>query len=173
MQVFSFLSLLVAQVMGFCSGTEYCVYAKSDAAGATVFTVHASASGYASFGLGTRMRDSYIIVGWPVANGYAVSERTGSGHSLPSYVKDATQVALAVPAPSWAKIAFSVSVKDSDSGATPGRSNNFIWGSSNTKPNSQSASGSFRQHSTYDSFSAVIEGGTKPSSTSRQYIHSH
>ncbi|KAI8927894.1 hypothetical protein BC831DRAFT_151828 [Entophlyctis helioformis] len=100
----------------YCTGSgndQFCVFGAPDASGSNVvLTVHSAATGWVALGLGTSMSGSTMWVGWTNStNGVTFSTRESTGYRTPavSPSTSTTLVPLAVPAPAWARIAFSFS----------------------------------------------------------------
>ncbi|KAJ3346152.1 hypothetical protein HDU91_007126, partial [Kappamyces sp. JEL0680] len=94
-----------------CISGVYCVFSQPDGNGNVYITLHGSEEGWVALGTGSTMAGSAMIVGWKNSSGgYTVSDRLSSTEAMPS---PSTQLAsqlvpLQVPAPSWARLAFSV-----------------------------------------------------------------
>ena len=96
-------------VNGFCMGQNFCVYGQAQDQEIT-FTLHAAALGWASFGIGKVMDQSCMYLGWKNSTGgYTVASTRGVGHGQPKLapVQDLEVVPTTIPAPKWAKLAFS------------------------------------------------------------------
>ncbi|KAJ3367358.1 hypothetical protein HDU91_001503 [Kappamyces sp. JEL0680] len=140
------------------TGIQYCLYGTSDPAvpGNVLITVHAESQGWAAIGTGDRMKGSSIITGWKNSTGgYVVSDRTATAHALPAYASSQVSqlVSLAVPAPSWASIAFTVS---RPAGTLITSKTSYIFAYSDTAAKTPDvASSSFTEHDDYDKLGAV------------------
>jgi hypothetical protein len=102
-------------IHSFCEkGQTFCFYGKPEASGShIVFTIHSAAEGWAGFGIGNSMLNADMYVGWQNSTrGYTVSRRNPAGYHTPTYnsvdTKGLLVVPLAVPAPAWSKLSFSV-----------------------------------------------------------------
>jgi hypothetical protein len=108
----------------FCEQSQtFCLHSQPDQKASTiVFTIHSAAQGWAGFGIGASMANADMYVGWRNSTGgYVISRRSPQGYSTPS-VNPQSQglsvVPLSVPAPPWARLAFSFK-KPLDSSITP------------------------------------------------------
>ncbi|KAJ3259688.1 hypothetical protein HK103_001949 [Boothiomyces macroporosus] len=151
------LSAIAAVVSAdsFCDGQRFCVYGTGTSSSVTI-TVHAAASGWAGVGIGTEMTNSQLFVGWQNSTkGYTLISAKAPSQVQPTVDSPLklTQVPLAVPAPSWAKLAYSFST--SVSGIS--QSTNIIWAYSNSPPSSNidSPKAQFAQHQATGTTSGV------------------
>ena len=98
----------------FCEkGQTFCFYGQPDSTGKYItFTIHSAADGWAGFGIGSSMLNADMYVGWMNSTrGYTVSRRSPAGYHTPTMnadLKELMVVPLAVPAPAWSKLSFSV-----------------------------------------------------------------
>lgn len=109
---------------------SFCIYGGPSSDGKTVITVHSSAKGWFGFGVGKSMTSATMFVTWKnTTNGYSVLEGGSKAYSMPTpYTHQFGKVIpLQVKAPSWATMAYSISIP-----AVP--SNDFIMASSDDKP---------------------------------------
>ena len=117
--------------MSACQENIYCIHGTPE--GKTItFTIHSAATGWTAFGIGENMKKATVVMGWKNSTGgYTLSTRTSSGHFAPSVSEqqDSIQVPLAVPAPSWATMAFSFQ-RPLDGIAS---STNYIWAQANSQ----------------------------------------
>jgi hypothetical protein len=121
--------------------------------GNVLLTLHSQATGWAAFGIGKDMYGSSIIVGWKNSTGgIVVSDRSSTGHRLPAYSASQTSklVALAVPAPSWATLSFSVTRPFKTKEVEIASSSKYIYAYSNSGPDKVDiASSSFSRHADF------------------------
>ncbi|KAJ3321365.1 hypothetical protein HDV06_004350 [Boothiomyces sp. JEL0866] len=151
------LSALVAAVSAasYCDGQKFCVYGTGTSSSVTI-TVHAAANGWAGVGIGDGMTSAQLFVGWQNSTkGYTLISGTSKSTVQPTVDSPLklTQVPLAVPAPSWANLAYSFTT--SVSGIS--QSTNIIWAYSNSPPSSNidSTKAQFAQHQATGSTTGV------------------
>jgi hypothetical protein len=116
------------------------------------------------------MNGAFIYVGFKNGNQDAVYSYIGRGRVLPSIAPNqvARVVPLAVPAPSWAKTAFSFTVPHSTTqNGVMTASSSYIWATGNGVTNPGSSSASYRVHSDKGVFSNVDFVSGKPSSANK------
>jgi hypothetical protein len=127
--------------------------------GNVLITLHSESAGWAAFGIGAEMAGSSIIVGWKNSKGdIVVSDRYATGYRLPVYSASQTSklVALAVPAPSWATLAFSVTRPFKTAEVEIAKSSEYIYAYSDSGPDKVDiASSAFSSHDDYAQLGAV------------------
>jgi hypothetical protein len=130
--------------------------------------------------LGTGMAGADYYVGWKNSSGgFTLSRRTATGEKMPTY-SPSSQIAkivpLAVPAPSWANLAFSFS-RPIAADNTVAPTSPFIYGMGNEAPSSlDSPDSSFALHSERGQLPIVNflsdKGGSATGSASNAIISS-
>ncbi|KAJ3319959.1 hypothetical protein HDV06_005777 [Boothiomyces sp. JEL0866] len=148
-----------------CIPNQYCLYGEPDGNGNTLVTVHSSANGWAGIGIGNSMQNAKMIVGWLNSAGQVIiSDRASRGEVMPAVSTSiSTLISLQHPAPSWANIAFTLSMKTSDGPITP--NTQYIYAYSDSKPsNPNSASSDFPVHTVRGQF-GVLDFTTKNGGT--------
>lgn len=153
----------------FCDAEEtFCVYGGPKDGGLTVFTVHAAASGWVAVGLGESMAAASIYTGWKNStSGFMVVSTVGQGHVQPSEraVQDITILPVAIPAPPWAKIAYSFS-RPTKADTEITKSSTYIYAYSNNAPTGSidSVSAKYTIHSKFGIIKNVdftsVKGGS-------------
>jgi DOMON domain len=146
-------------VQYYCDGTTFCSYGAPDSSGSNIIlTVHASATGWAAFGIGTQMLGASMFVGWMNSTkGGMVVSATASGFNQPTAktVQDISIVPLSIAAPSWAKIYFSFS-RPVTASPSISSTTKYIFAYSSTAPvNVDSLTTAYFQHDSVGSFSGV------------------
>ncbi|KAJ3275376.1 hypothetical protein HDV01_000668 [Terramyces sp. JEL0728] len=139
-----------------CIPNQYCIYGEPDGNGNTLITLHSSANGWVGIGIGNSMHDSKMIVGWVNSAGQvAITDRSSKAEAMPTVSSTiSTLVSLAHPPPSWANIAFTVSLKSSDGPITS--TTQYIYAYSDSKPsNPNSASSDFPVHDVRGQFGVL------------------
>ncbi|KAJ3256085.1 hypothetical protein HK103_005768 [Boothiomyces macroporosus] len=104
--------LLVSFVLGYCKESVYCVYGAARESSLTI-TVHSSAKGWSAVGNGKSMLNADLFVAFRNdSGGYVVVQSLANAYGLPMQTPNpvAKIVDLAIPAPSWASMAYSFSV---------------------------------------------------------------
>ncbi|KAI8921782.1 hypothetical protein BC831DRAFT_475424 [Entophlyctis helioformis] len=141
-----------------CPKADFCVYASSDGSGTATFTVHSGAAGWAAIGTGSKMASSSVVVGWlNPAGGVTISSRLSTAYAMPAVAPStlATPAALQVPAPAWAKIAFSFTRPVTAAGFAALTSPGTYIVASAAKPPSGDLSSPAATFGIHDSFSVV------------------
>lgn len=123
-----------------------------------IFTVHSAAPGWAAFGIGDRMSDIPLYIGWMNSTGgYTITSSKSSGYSQPVSIKsqDITIVSLNVTKPSWSKVSFSFSRPINGSTSITSKSK-YVFAYSNAIPNSiDNFQSSFSVHRVEGGISAI------------------
>ncbi|KAJ3258243.1 hypothetical protein HK103_003724 [Boothiomyces macroporosus] len=148
-----------------CIPNQYCIYGEPDGNGNTLITIHSSANGWVGVGIGSSMMNAKMIIGWLNNAGQAtISDRSSKGEVMPTVSSPiSTLVALQHAAPSWANIAFTVSLKSADGPITS--TTQYIYAYSDSRPsNPDSASSDFPVHTVRGQF-GVLDFTTKNGGT--------
>jgi hypothetical protein len=90
-----------------------------------------------------------MVVGWKDARGnIVVSDRIASGRRLPDYSRNQVSkvVPLAVPAPSWAKLAFTISRPYNTDDVRIDSRSSFIYAYGDAAVGSDLANAPFQKH---------------------------
>lgn len=125
--------------------------------------------GWMAIGWGRSMSGSKMVIVWSNSDGtFTLSQRTGSGHVLPTVDSNPSSVATKLDSGSdvtgsTPKFAFTMPVS-----GTLG-TENIIWAFGTTNPGSSSASASFSEHYDMGSSSLDLSGSTTTSSGSNPY----
>ncbi|KAJ3227154.1 hypothetical protein HDU81_006876 [Chytriomyces hyalinus] len=123
-------------------------------------TVYSSLKGWAAIGTGSAMAGSTMFVGWRNDGKSVISQRSSSGHSLPSAVASGKTTFIPIDSPpsiqipSTANTFFSFQVPESMNFVQTSGSSNFIFAGSDAAPSDKSNSASdFSMHSFKTAFS--------------------
>ncbi|KAJ3313417.1 SMC5-SMC6 complex localization factor protein 1 [Boothiomyces sp. JEL0838] len=104
--------LLASFVLSYCKESVYCIYGAAQESSLTI-TVHSSAKGWSAVGNGKGMLNADLFVAFRNdSGGYVVVQSLANAYGLPMQTPNpvAKIVDLAIPAPSWASMAYSFSV---------------------------------------------------------------
>jgi hypothetical protein len=146
------ISLIYCVVQQCPIPNELCIYG-GRRGNNVVITVHSSSTGWVGIGTGQSMGNSQMIIGWEGPNGVVLSDRQSRGRTLPTPINTLSNlVPIQVPAPSWARLSFSLQRPVNNVMAfTP--STNFIYAYGDQKPQIPSnPQSSFPAHSRFGSF---------------------
>lgn len=139
----SFILLQLVNAATVCPRSEeYCVTYSS-----SCFTIHSAFRGWAGFGIGERMAGADIYVAWKNStDGFTLSTRKGTGHSLPGIKASRTSSFSVTDKPSWALTSFAFCNPDIQLSANK----MYIYAGDDSIPsgNIDSESASFGYHST-------------------------
>jgi hypothetical protein len=131
MWIYLFISSILANCI-----EQSCIYGNADGQGNVIITVHSSNSAWAGIGVGSSMANAVMVIGFKNGASYTLSDRTSRSRALPTVAdtQASTLVPLAVPAPSWATIAFSFRRPIASLGITKDSSYIFASGTGVTTP---------------------------------------
>lgn len=138
-QIINLISLTTGKTA--CEGERFCLSGtnslKTGSAGSgslnetITMTVLSNANGWAAMGFGLEMSNAIIITGWVNStNGYTITTMTtGKKKKIPdvSPAQIAYPVDLVRDKPSWAKLAFSFTIKKDNPLHTLVTDDNYIW----------------------------------------------
>ncbi|KAJ3130003.1 hypothetical protein HK100_008327 [Physocladia obscura] len=156
----------MASTVSYCTGgTEFCLHV-TGGTGAAVYTVQSSAGGWTSVGVATSQMSGKVFVGWANSTGgVTVSERTASGHTLPtlaasqSFALAAVPPAVAAAALPTGGITFAFTITDDTLATRALASPDFIYAFSGAAPaDADSPASSFVQHDQSAAFTLDASG---------------
>ena len=120
-----------------CEGETFCITGTSGSASESLnqtmitMTVLSSGKGWAAIGFGREMTNAIIVTGWlNSSSGYTVTTMTtGMTKKIPdlSSIQIATPVELARDKPSWARLAFSFTIRQENPLHSIKMDDNYIW----------------------------------------------
>jgi hypothetical protein len=127
--------LLISYILANCI-EQSCIYGNADGQGNVIITVHSANTAWAGIGVGSSMANAVMVIGFKNGASYTLSDRNSRSRALPTIAdtQASTLVPLAVPAPSWATIAFSFRRSLASLGITKDSSYIFASGTGVTTP---------------------------------------
>ncbi|KAJ3031222.1 UNVERIFIED_CONTAM: hypothetical protein HDU68_005828 [Siphonaria sp. JEL0065] len=148
----------------FCSdaASTFCITASKDASGSILeFAVTSTAKGYVSFGTGSFMDGSTMVVGWRNGNATVISQRTGHGHDQPTYNASPIFTQVTRTNATLNGISFAIQIPTSSNLVSLTSATFFIFAVGDVPPASPSDSSSpIQQHSRFGSFSIDFSQAT-------------
>jgi hypothetical protein len=143
----------------FCRDELFCVHiGRATPANTYVFTVHAATEGWAAVGVGARMSAAQMYIGWENASGnYTVASSTTTANNPPRPVanQDQTVIPLAVPAPTWARTAFSFTRPTTVGSSTIAADSRFIFATGSDTPVGDTVQATYQGHTLFGPISGI------------------